>query len=79
MQRSQAAALSVVFIAMLMLLWGKHCRADVLVDGKVYPVTADRIIVERQLQCTYGQWRSETLPNGSTIIIRDKVCTNEKR
>jgi hypothetical protein len=51
----------------------------VLVNGKPYETTADRIIAERQLQCTYGEWRSETLPNGSTVIIRDKVCTNEKR
>jgi len=66
-------------VAAAAMLGSGWAHAAALVNGKVYPVTADRIIAERQLQCTYGQWRSETLPNGSTIIIRDKVCTGEKK
>jgi hypothetical protein len=60
------------------LLLAGSARADVYYQGKVYKTTADRIITDRQLACSYGPWRLETR-DGTTIIIRDKVCTDEKR
>jgi len=41
---------------------------------KVHQVTADRIIAERQLACTYGKPRFVTAPNGVTVRFNPKVC-----
>jgi hypothetical protein len=67
-----------IIIAAILLFAGS-AKAEVYYRGKVYQITADRIIAERQLQCSYGPWRSQTEPNGTTVIIRDKVCTNERK
>lgn len=64
-------------IATIVLLLASSANAEVLYRGKVYQVTADRIIADRQLQCTYGEWQSETTSNGSTVITRSKVCTDK--
>lgn len=48
--------------------------AEVLHKGKVVQVTADRIIAERQLVCSYAKPRFEALPDGRTVIINGKVC-----
>ena len=69
----------IIIMAVAGLLLGATARAEVLHNGKVYQVTADRLIVERQLACSYGQWRFETSDDGRTVIIRDKVCTREQR
>ncbi len=66
-------------IIMAVLLLAATASAETLYKGKVYQVTADRLIAERQLACSYGQWRFETSEEGKTIIIRDKVCTREQR
>lgn len=65
-------------IATMVLLLAGSANAEVLYRGKVYQVTADRIIADRQLQCTYGEWQSETLSNGSTVLTRSKVCTGKE-
>jgi hypothetical protein len=62
-------------IAATAILLSGAAHAEVLFRGKVYQTTADRLIAERQLQCTYGEWSLETLPNGSTVLTRSKVCT----
>lgn len=65
-------------IATIVLLLAGSAHAEVLYRGKVYQVTADRIIADRQLQCTYGEWQSETTSNGSTVLTRSKVCTGKE-
>jgi len=49
-------------------------NAETLHHGKVYQTTADRIIIERRLVCSYGQWQSSTLASGATVLTRSKVC-----
>ncbi len=69
----------IIIMAAATLLLGATAKAEVLYRGKVYQVTADRLIAERQLACSYGSWRFETSEEGKTIIIRDKVCTREAK
>ncbi len=66
-------------IVIALLLLSTTASAETLYNGKVYQVTADRLIAERQLACSYGQWRFETSDDGRTVIIRDKVCTREAK
>jgi hypothetical protein len=40
---------------------------------KVHQVTADRLIAERQLACTYGKPRFITI-NGAAVRFTPKVC-----
>lgn len=47
--------------------------------GKVYKTTADRIIADRQLVCSYAKPRFEALPDGRMVIINGKVCTEVSR
>ena len=49
--------------------------AEVLHKGKVYRTTADRIIADRQLVCDYSRPRFDALPDGRTVIVMGKVCT----
>lgn len=49
--------------------------AEVLHKGKVYRTTADRIIAERQLVCDYSRPRFDALPDGRTVVVMGKVCT----
>ena len=49
--------------------------ADVLVNGKVHRTTADKIVADRQLVCSYGKTRFEALPDGRTVVVMGKVCT----
>lgn len=53
----------------------RNAHAETLHRGKVYKTTADRIIADRQLVCSYGKTRFEALPDGRTVIIMGKVCT----
>jgi hypothetical protein len=53
--------------------------AEVLHKGKVVQTTADRIVAERQLVCTYGKSRFEALPDGRTVVIMGKVCVEVSR
>lgn len=47
--------------------------------GRCTDITADRIIADRQLVCSYGKPRIEALPDGRTVVINGKVCTEVKR
>jgi hypothetical protein len=62
-------------IAVAALLLAGNASAEVLHKGKVVQTTADRIVAERQLVCTYGKSRFEALPDGRTVVIMGKVCT----
>ncbi len=53
--------------------------AETLVNGKVVQTTADKIVAERQLVCTYGKTRFESDPQGRTVVIVGKVCTEVSR
>lgn len=55
--------------------------AETLHKGKVHKTTADRIVAERQLVCSYskGSTRVESLPDGRTVIVMGKVCTEVSR
>ncbi len=66
-------------IATAALLLASMAHAEVLYRGKVVRWTADRIIDEQHLPCVYGPWQSETLPNGSTVLTRSKVCAREEK
>ncbi len=68
-----------VAIAAAAILASALAHADVLHNGKVYRTTADRIISDQQLACSYGPWQQVTLPNGATIISRQKTCQGEAR
>lgn len=50
-------------------------------DGKGHCVdwTADKVAAERQLVCTYGKTRFESDPQGRTVVVMGKVCTEVKR
>lgn len=45
----------------------------------VHRTTADRIVAERQLVCDYSRPRFEALPDGRTVVIMGKVCTEVSR
>lgn len=49
-------------------------HGETLYRGKVYQTTADRLIVERKLTCSYGPWSIETTADGVTVLSRKKVC-----
>lgn len=61
-------------IATAAILLSGLAHADTIYQVKVYRTTADKLITDRRLTCTYGQWSSTTLPNGSTVLSRSKVC-----
>lgn len=42
--------------------------------GRCVKWTADKIIAERQLVCSYAKPRFEALSDGRTVIINGKVC-----
>lgn len=56
-----------------------NAYAETLHNGKVYRTTADRIIAERQLVCSYGKPRFEALPDGRTVVVMGKVCVEVSR
>ena len=66
-------------IILAIALVSSVANAEVLHKGKVVQTTADRIIAERQLVCSYGKTRFEALPDGRTVIIMGKVCTETSR
>jgi len=66
-------------IIMAVALLSTTASAEVLYRGKVVRWTADRIIDEQHMPCVYGPWQSETLPNGSTVLTRSKVCVREEK
>lgn len=57
----------------------RNASAETLHKGKVHQTTADRIVAERQLVCSYGKTRFEATPDGRTVIIMGKVCTELSR
>ena len=61
-----------IIIALALLASG--AGAETLHRGKVYQITADRIIIRERMQCTYGPWEQETLPTGATVIRCAKTC-----
>lgn len=61
------------FVAASLLASGL-AHAEVIVDGKVRQVTADKLIKRDNLPCAYGDWRLETLPDGSLVLTRGKRC-----
>lgn len=65
-------------IAAAAYLLSTMVHAETLHQGKVYRTTADRIIVEQRLPCTYGRWESRTLPSGATVLTRHKVCSRSE-
>lgn len=71
-------SLKAVVTAAALLLAGS-ARAEVLYQGKVYQTTADRIIKRDLLVCAYGDWTFQTLPNGSTAVIRGKYCQGSSK
>lgn len=62
-------------IIIAIALLSSVASAETLHRGKVYKTTADRIIADRQLVCSYGKTRFEATPDGRTVIIMGKVCT----
>lgn len=68
-------------IILAVALLSSVASAETLHRGKVYKTTADRIVAERQLVCTYakGSTRVESLPDGRTVVIMGKVCTEVSR
>lgn len=78
------AAFVVALIAWLVWsfgVWLSNAHAETLHRGKVYKTTADQIIAQRQLVCTYakGSTRVETDSKGRTVVIMGKVCTEVSR
>ncbi len=73
----RALVASIVIAAYL--LWTALASAETIHRGKVVQVTADRIIADRQLVCDYSKPRFEALPDGRTVIIMGKVCTEVSR
>lgn len=49
-------------------------HAEVYYQGRVYQTTADRIIADQRLTCTYGPWSFTTTSDGVTVLTRAKVC-----
>ncbi len=72
-----AAIVLAVTIAGMFL--ARNARADVLVNGKVHKTTADKIVAERQLVCSYAKPRFEALPDGRMVIINGKTCIEVSR
>lgn len=68
-------------IILAVCLLASVASAETLYRGKVYKTTADRIIAERQLVCTYskGSARVEHLPDGRLVVINGKVCIEVSR
>ncbi len=66
-------------IIIAIALVSSAASAETLHHGKVYRTTADRIVAERQLVCTYGKTRFESDPKGRTVVIMGKVCTEVSR
>lgn len=64
--------------ALTVLLVTSAASADVLYRGKVYKVTADRLIADRQLSCNYGPWVVSYQPDGALVLTRAKTCTEAK-
>lgn len=62
-------------IILAVALLSSVASAETLHRGKVHQTTADRIIAERQLVCSYAKPRFESTPDGRTVIIMGKVCT----
>jgi len=60
-------------------VWISSAHAETLHRGKVHKTTADRIIAERQLVCSYAKPRFEALPGGRMVVIMGKVCTEVSR
>lgn len=77
--------LTIAFIVALLVWFAtwlqSHAHAETLHKGKVHKTTADKIIADRQLVCTYakGSTRVEHLPDGRLVIFNGKVCTEVSR
>ncbi len=69
------AAAIVALLVWFATFLASNARADVLVNGKVHQTTADKVIAQRQLVCSYGKTRFEATPDGRTVVIMGKVCT----
>jgi hypothetical protein len=82
---SRPGWLSVVVVAAkaslvaLVLTSAGVASAETLHRGKVHQTTADRIVAERQLVCSYGKPRFEALPDGRTVVVMGKVCVEVSR
>lgn len=72
-------ALIVLVAHAVAFLLAVNAHAEVLHNGKVHQTTADKVIAERQLVCTYGKTRFEDLPDGRTVIVMGKVCVEVSR
>jgi len=79
--RDIAAAIIIAIIATIVLALATSAHAETLHRGKVHKTTADKIIAERQLVCTYakGSTRVEHLPDGRMVVIDGKVCVEVSR
>lgn len=66
-------------VASVLVMLGGSAHAETLVNGKVVKVTADKLVAERQLVCTYGKSRFETDAHGRQVVIMGKVCTEVSR
>lgn len=66
-------------IILAAVLVSSFASAETLRKGKVHQTTADRIIAERQLVCSYGKPRFEALPDGRTVVVMGKVCVEVSR
>lgn len=66
-------------VASVLLMLGGSAHAETLVNGKVVKVTADKLVAERQLVCTYGKSRFETDAKGNLVVVNGKVCTEVSR
>ncbi len=66
-------------LALALALMSSVASAEVLHKGKVHQTTADKVVAERQLVCSYGKTRFEALPDGRTVVIMGKVCTEISR
>lgn len=68
-----------VRIILAAALLSSVASAETLHKGKVHQTTADRIIAERQLVCSYAKPRFEALPDGRMVIINGKTCIEVSR
>lgn len=66
---------SLAGLLMAVALLAGPARAETLHNGRVYQTTADHLIKRLGLTCKpVGAVQSVTLPDGSTALIRAKVC-----
>lgn len=66
-------------VASMLLAVGGEAHAETLAKGRVHKTTADKLVAERQLVCTYGKTRFETDSSGRQVVIMGKVCSEVSR